>query len=131
MNPASEDIKDYLESSAVALGTFGTDLFIGQMPATPDVCIVIVDTAGFRPELNYEWERPGIQILVRGELGSYLTTNNSAKAVYTALHGICNETINTAVYKLIRAVSTPIYIGEDDNKRPLFSLNFEIQRSSV
>ena len=128
MNSVAEDFKDRLVSQSVA--TFATDLFVGTMPDSPDLCLVIRDTAGFKPESRYEWKRPGAQIVVRGAEGGYRAAYTLIKAAYDALHAQNNLTINSTVYKLIEAAHEPIYLGEDDKERPMFSLNFEVQRAA-
>jgi hypothetical protein len=44
MTDVLDDIKDYLVTNH--LGTFGTDLFIGYMPPSPDQCTVIKPGGG-------------------------------------------------------------------------------------
>ena len=131
MNPTSEDIKDHFESSDVGLGTFVVDMFIGIMPETPDTCICLIDSSGFKPEARYNWERPGLQILVRDKIGNYKQCFTKIKDAVTALHGITNLTINNHIYKCIVAAHEPLFIGLDQNNRPMFSVNFEVQRTSV
>ena len=129
MNSAAEDIKDYLVDQGV--GTLKTDLFVGDMPNTPDACVSIVDSPGLSPELRYEWERPGIQILTRASIGGYRSAYTKAKLVYDTLHGTTNETINATIYKLIAAAHSPLYVGKDEKNRPMWSINFNIQRTSA
>lgn len=130
MEAPSVDMKDVLESSSVALGTFGTDLFVGTMPPDPDDNITLRDTPWRPSELNYELEMPGIQILIRGKKGTYNDVYTKAKAVHTALHGY-QDTINGARYLVVAAAHTPFYVGEDKSSRPLFSINFEVQRTTA
>ena len=129
MNSVAQDIKDRLVAQGV--GTFATDLFVGDMPETPDACVSVLDSPGYAPELRYEWDRPGCQIKIRGAEGGYRTAYTKAVAVKTALHGVANTTINGAIYKLIEAVHDPMYIGKDESNRPMFSINFNIQRTSA
>ena len=130
MNPTSVDMKDRLEESAIALGTFGTDLFIGTMPPTPDANITIKDTTNKPPELNYEIDRPGIQVLVREVKGGYLAGITKSQSVYSALHGY-QGTLSGTRYILVAAAHSPMYVGKDENNRPFFSINFEVQRTTA
>jgi len=129
MNPASVDIKDRLVSQSV--GTFATDLFIGIMPESPDACVSIRDMTGPPPELRYELDYPSIQILIRGAKGAYPTAFAKAQAVHNALHGVVNTTINLTRYLLISAAHSPAYLGDDSLNRPLFSINFDVQRTTA
>lgn len=129
MNAASRDIKDRLVAQGI--GVYGTTIFLGFMPDSPDKCICISDGPPLSPELNYEWERPGLQILCRNKIGLYEECEAYARSIYDILHGQNNLTINSTVYKLIKATQTPFYVGKDDSNRPVFSMNFEIQRASA
>ena len=132
MNPASKDIKDRLEESAYGF-IFGTDLFIGIMPDggdVPDLCVSLRDSGGKPPYLNYELDEPELQFLIRAAKGGYLAAEAKAREVHDALHGVTDTVINATRYLLINAATSPIYIGNDDDNRPLFSINFEVQRTS-
>jgi len=60
-----DDIKDYLEQNDI--GTFGADLFIGQLPPSPDDCVALFEYAGEPPDLHWNGEYPGLQVMCRGE----------------------------------------------------------------
>lgn len=128
MNPATEDIKDMLV--AEGLGTFQTDLFIADFPDAPDSCTVVSLAPGGEPGLWYEWQRPGIQILVRGSANTYTTANSKIDEIAAFLHGYQN-TINSARYALIQQQGDVLYIGKDESTRPIFSANFRIQRTTA
>jgi len=130
MNSVAEDIKDILEDDSV--GVFGTDIFIGIMPELPDSCICLSDNQGLgKPESRYEWDYTGVQVLIRGAEGGYQAVYAKAVAVKVSLHGLVNETVNSAIYKMIQAGHDPLYLGVDNKNRPMFSINFEIQRTSA
>lgn len=131
MNPCSEDVKDMLESSAVGAGTYGTDLFISLMPPTPNACLAVFDTGGYDPQAGYDYERPTVQVRIRGEVFGYQAAWDKAKEVSTALHGLYNETWNGARYVGIWQQGDIIFMGYDDNNRPLLSLNFRIHRAAA
>lgn len=131
MNSPAVDIKDFLESSECGVGTFGTDIFIGIMPETPDACICISDASGLKPESRYEWEYPGLQVLVRKAEGNYVTAREKIIQIKDCLHGLNNRTINGTIYKMIVAAHEPLYLGVDGINRPMFSINFELQRTSA
>lgn len=130
MNAPSVDIKDILESSQHAVGTFGTDIFVGMMPKAPDACICIYDTGSWRqPETGFSCQYPTIMVKIRGPRGNYTTGYAKAKEVFDALHATYNETWNSTLYVFIIAIQDPFFIGYDENNRPLFSVNFRIERS--
>lgn len=128
MNAVTEDIKDLLV--AQSLGTFQTDLFIGDFPDTPNACTLILLGVGLNPGLWQEWEQPGVQIMVRGEANGYTTANSSMTDIRDYLHGL-QTTINGARYALISQLGDILYLGKDESNRPIFSANFRTQRTSV
>jgi len=131
MNAPSEDIKDILESISSLGLTFGTNLFVGETPTTPDQCVCILDTGGFEHEDNFVYERPTIQISARGDKGAYTATHELAQAVRDELHALANQTINSARYIGIWLMSDVMFVGWDDNRRPEFTANFRIHRTTA
>jgi hypothetical protein len=130
MNPVSEDVKDMLAADSELALIFATNLFIGNEPAEPDECVTIFDTPGYPPQLNLDsserYENPSIQIRVRG-----MTYNGAfalADLILSSLHGRARETWNTTFYALIKCANGPFLLDWDENERPRFVLNFDIQR---
>lgn len=126
MNSASEDIKDIIVAGSLAV--FGTDLFIGMMPETTSICISIFDIPGLSPDLYTQWERPAIQLQTRGVAGGYKSAYAKIKTIADYLHGR-QETRNGVIYKLIRQEGSINHVTTDEKNRPIFTTNFQIQRS--
>lgn len=130
MNPPSEDIKDILVDQSI--GTFkattGWSIQISKMPDSPDTCVGVFDQPGLEPETKFRYDRPGVQVLIRGAKMGYVAAYAKAEDVKEALHGRDNEAWNGTRYLQILAESDPIPMGYDDNNRPLFSVNFLIHR---
>jgi len=125
--PVSQDIKDFLVSASV--GIFGTNLFIGSMPDSPDACVAIYDTGAVEESLmQMVYEFPTFQVKVRAN--AYNTAQTKARAVYDALHGVNNQTKNNARYILIACQAGINFIGPDEKKRPTFTLNFRAHRTN-
>ena len=131
MNAPSEDIKDILEGMSALALIFATDLFISEMPDEPDQCVCIYDTGGEPAEVNYIYEKPTIQIRVRGAKGAYLATHELAQSIRDTLNGLNNETWNGARYVGIWAMGDVLFINYDDNHRPIFTINFRIHRTEA
>jgi hypothetical protein len=117
-----DDIKDYLEQNSI--GTFGADLFIGQLPPSPDDCIALFEYAGEPPDLHWNGEYPGLQVMARGK--SYPATRAKIESVKNILHGVTEKVINGTRYLLIQARQSPATLGRDENGRQLFVVNFRI-----
>lgn len=133
MNPASEDIKDILTAdSSTTVATFATDLFISELPASPDLCISLYDQGSWKPpEVNFDQEYPILQVLVRGTVSGYTTAYELAEDIYDVLHTMKNTTKNSTFYISITAATSIMYIGRDEKNRPLFSTNYHIIRRPV
>jgi len=128
MNPPSEDIVEILEQSSVGIGTFATDLFLHQMPDTPDACISVHDTGGFDPE-PHDYNKPTVQVRVRGDKMGYLDAWNQAEDIKDALHELTNETFGGTRYIQIMMQGDILDIGDDEKGRPVLTLNFLVHRS--
>ena len=130
MNAPSEDIKDMLEDTSALGLTFATNLFIGKEPAEPDTCVTIFDTPGFPPSLTLSGDGgyyyPSVQIRVRG--ADYVTGWDLIHDIMIALHGKDHETWNATLYTVISCSSGPALLDWDENSRPRFIVNFNIQR---
>lgn len=132
MNPQSEDIKDKLVSSQAGLGlTFGTDLFISEMPDEPDICYCLYDTGGVDPQANYEYDMVHLQVRARGGKGGYRAAWLAIKDIRDELHGTYGETWNGTRYIGIWCMGDILFAGYDKNGRPLLTVNFRIHRTSA
>lgn len=129
MQAPSVDIADILAATSSLALTFRTDLFVSEMPATPDECVCVYDTGGFEPEANFVYERPTVQVIIRGAKDAYVATHNLAQGIRDVLHALANYTINSARYIGIWCQSDIMSLGYDKNHRPMLSVNFRIHRT--
>lgn len=112
-----------------ACTSLGTDLFILEIPESPDLMTAIFQYAGSPPELLLDStgdEYPGLQVRTRAAKNGYAAGEARAAAAQTALHGVSNTTLSGTAYKLIRAMGSPMFIGNDAKSRPEWSQNFEV-----
>ena len=130
MNVLSQDIADMLEAESSLGLTFGTNLFIGREPATPNNTVTLFDTGGHRPDLNLDstekYERPSLQIRVRNT--SYTVGWDLLNDIKDSLHGRAHETWNDTYYSVIYCSSDIAFLDWDNNNRARFVLNFNVQR---
>ena len=131
MNSPATDISVILEATSSLALTFGTDLFVSEMPDTPDESVCVYDTGGFEPEANFIYERPTVQVRVRGAKGDYVATYTLTQGIRDTLHPLANYTINGARYVAIWCQSDIISLGFDKNHRPMLSVNFRIHRTEA
>ena len=133
MNPVSEDVKDMLLDSASGLSlVFATDLFIAVEPDKPDLCVTVFDTGGKMPDHTiHRLDYPTIQVRIRGDEGGYMAAYALAEDIKEYLRGVHGETWNTTKYIGIWAMSDIIPLGLDEKKRPRFTINFYVQRTTT
>lgn len=90
-----------------------------------DDCATVKLTGGFPTD---EWtgkKQPSFQILVRGKVNGQADAETKAYAIFGALTNLRDIMIGDDSVVVIRAMnSVPIFIGNDDNERPIYSLNF-------
>lgn len=130
MQDPAYDLQDIYESS----GSYsGTSVKTGKIPSTPDEVITFLDTGG-RPEQNLlntseqGFKYPTVQARIRGDVNAYVRTREIAEDVYDTLHKTMRTSGNSNHYEQIIANGEPIWLGYDDNNRPMWSTNFEIMK---
>ena len=134
-SPASE-IAALLNDSRFGLLLAGPsattgNLFVSRLPESPDAAVAVKDSPSLPPLANLSrtanWERPGVQIIVRGARGDYETAWALACLIARTFHQKMTWTAQCGdVYKGCFLASSPLYLGHDDRERPLFSLNFNL-----
>ena len=132
MNPTSQDVKDMLAAQPALSLTFATDLFVSEMPddpVVPDRCVAVHDTGGFAPEANYNYEKPTVQVQVRGARGGYRAAHQLMQAIRDEIHGDANVTWNGTRYIGIWAQGDILSLGYDEKQRPLLTLNYLLHRT--
>ncbi|TCS80377.1 minor capsid protein [Tepidibacillus fermentans] len=118
-----DDIALYLQQKGI--GTIGTDIFKGQLPATPDNAIALFEYAGEPQDLtDANLEYPGLQVLVRNK--SYSAGRQKIEQVRNTLHGLTETVINNVRYLLIQAKQSPEALPRDESDRAIFVVNFRI-----
>lgn len=69
--------------------------------------------------------KPSIQVVLRNKNG--LTAESTAWALYNAMHRRTEFTIGTQrIVGCFADQSAPLYLGQDENKRAMFSVNFTL-----
>ena len=125
-----EAVGDYLQSEGH--GTLGTDLFLAVMPASPDACVCVFETPGFAPQFTmgsavWAVDQPGLQVICRGERGDYPGARDKADAVRAELAAVLEQTVSGVHVMRIAPDGAVMPMGEDENGRPMLSVNFSCQ----
>lgn len=121
-----EALADKLTAASVA--TVGTNLFIGIMPNSPDVCVSLYEYAGSPPlevmrDNDATLERPSVQVLARASRNDYPTARDLISDVRDSLTSITDETIGNVRFLRVNQNSSINAVGTDENDRPLFTLS--------
>jgi len=128
MASPSEGIKDLMVTGGV--GSFGSEtgwaIRISRQKDKPDSLVTIYDTAGLVPEPGLDINRPGIQLLVRGDQNGYKATYAKCEEIRDLLLGLPSQTINGDLWASVVMTSDIIFLGYDEKDRPEFSLNFQL-----
>lgn len=118
-------------------GTLATNLFKGELPPTPDLCIAVMDYQGgpavtFFGSLTVN-ENPRVQVKVRGAADEYDIPRTRIEHIYQAFMDRGAFTVNSTRYLNIGPVQPPFPLGKDDNNRWVFVVNFDVmkERTSI
>jgi len=114
------------------LGTTGTDLFLSQMPPTPDTVVTLYETGGQAPMYTHSsplqaYERPMFQVIARDP--SYVAARNKINSIWKTLGAIKNTSITDAFYLMIMPRQSPFDMGDDENKRSRLVVNFDVVKA--
>lgn len=103
----------------------GGSIFVGVYPPKPDNLLAI-QVSGVSPEGLTPYDRVRLQILSR-TVGGLDTAHAQALQVYNLLHGFRNGRLKAGGSWIVSilAVDGPAHIGQDENRRHEYSMNFE------
>ena len=128
----NSEIAQYLDS--LGHGTYdptGTsgNIFIDALPSSPDEAIMIESTGGTEMDSLLGYDMPTRRILVRGGQDPR-EPKQLAKGIYNDLHGFSNDRLIEGGIFVVGAhgiQSGPVNVGQDDNNRHRFSINFRFR----
>lgn len=124
-----EEIADRLVGQGIVEGSSGWEVSVDRMRDDPDRVIGLFGLEGFQPETKGSpLKQPGLQVRVRGGSNEGSEARTKAEEVRDDLHRIAGATLGAAHYVHVIATSEPVSIGEDDNERPEFTVNFNVAR---
>jgi hypothetical protein len=118
--------------AAQGLGTAGTTLFGGLMPATPDTCTVFTESGGITPTRAFGQglpiiEYPRVQIRTRGPADDHEAARLRCERAYQMLVQRGAEVISGgARYMCWVPIQMPFPLEQDANRRWVFAVNFEV-----
>ncbi|MFB4276041.1 minor capsid protein [Nonomuraea sp. MTCD27] len=109
--------------------------FVARMPGNPDRCFVVARYGGPESRLADNYDEPRIQFRLRGPSTDVSVAEADAELVYNALNGLQDLTLpgGTWLSLMVGVQAGPIFIGQDQNSRPEYTVNFrcEISRPAL
>lgn len=123
-----ESVGTYLQTSGQ--GTLGTSLFLSVMPESPDSVVAVYENTGNTPYFTMgaaatAIDRPLIQVICRAGRGDYPTARDKADSIRSLLGAVTQMTLSGLYVLRIEPQGSVIPMGDDENLRPLVSVNFE------
>ncbi len=127
------EVGTYLVANVTAQTlVLGTNLFLGRMPETPDICVAIIETSGqsavdaMGGSSLPAYTRPRAQVLVRA--ASYSDASALAEDIYKQMQKIDNESLSGVYYLRANGMQSPFYLERDPQERAVFSCNYQTLR---
>src|SRR5262245_24716437 len=126
-----DEIAAYAQTNAI--GTIGTDLFRFALTESPDkqVALIPVGGASAQPAFGSDvikWEFPRFQGLSRGDKNDPRPALQKAEDAYRVFAKISAETLSGTFYHHATCQQPPFSLGLDDNGRPMFAFNVQIEK---
>lgn len=113
---------------SLGYGTLQIDMFLDELPDTPDAAIAIVDTGGETPDMNFcgiDTENAGVQVLVRGAQHDAVIPRNTIYGIFRDLTtNFKNEFVGGVFYLECRPQQSPFKLEVDLNERLVMAVNF-------
>jgi hypothetical protein len=125
--------------AAQGIGTYGTDVFAGSLPATPESAVAVLEYAGApalrafggTPAAATAMEDARVQVLVRST-GGYAGAQAKAQDVVDALDWTVSHTstVSGVLYQHIAALQRPAFpLKIDETGRWHFVVNFAVRKA--
>jgi hypothetical protein len=125
-----DDLRAYLALPASGLSlTAGTNLFVSDMPTTPDKAVCLYDYGGTPPQFFLDGtrlERPSVQVVCRD--ATLANARTLADAVFVYMLGITSKTLNGKVWVVCNPNQTPFFLRRDEKERSLVVCNWDIMK---
>jgi|OpeIllAssembly_1097287.scaffolds.fasta_scaffold545144_2 hypothetical protein len=124
-----EHIAAYLQS--IGHGTLGVNMFIDNLPETPDDVVLVTTSGGFAPEFVHNkpgvnTEMPTFQIATRSR--SIPSAKSKSHAIYNDLQLIGNMMVDGIFFQRLTPMQTPFSIERDDKDRWIWGCNYVAEK---
>ena len=120
-------LADYIQTNA--LGTKGTDLFIGFLPSSASLQTVLTEYAGSTVDTMrtpISLKKSSLQVMTHGARGDYVTPRTRIEAIQNLLCGIQDQTISGIRIIRVMPLGTINALGQNESQEFEFTANFEV-----
>lgn len=124
-----EAVGTYIDNNNATL-TLGTNLFLGKMPDTPDVCVCVYEYEGFAPietfgATAFEVNRPSVQVVVRAGRDDYPAARDLADTLRTLVSAMSNVSVSGVTVMRVASSGSLYPLGADALDRPRVVFNLD------
>lgn len=106
------------------------DMFIEDMPATPDAAVCLSLYSGQAPDARNAYDTPRLQVRVRGGPDPRISRRR-INGIYSELHGLAGVELPDGTWLVLAAArGTPAPMGRDSNRRHEHVVNFDLDVSA-
>lgn len=127
MSPA-ENMHGYLVSKGLVDGSSAWAGRIGGFDDGQDQMLVFMDGGGLAPNPKWLYDRPNVQIMVRAAKYGYSSAYARAQRIKDTILGMppTDFASDGSHWSGVTMLTDIVPMGNDENGRPMFSLNFRI-----
>lgn len=121
-----DDLRSHIASGGLGL-TAGTNLFVSDMPTSPDKAVCLYDYGGTPPQFFLDGtrlERPSVQAVCRD--ATLANARTLADSLFVFMLTICAKTLNGKVWVSCSPNQTPFFLRRDEKERSLVVCNWDI-----
>jgi hypothetical protein len=113
------------------VGTQATNLFLSQMPDSPDECVVVLESMGASPDMTFgssvaSVEKPRVRVVARASQNDYVTAKTKIELVRTVLGAVRNQTLESTKIICILDTTGTYPLSFDGEDRPLIACDFAV-----
>lgn len=116
-------------TSDYGYGVYGTTLFKGDFPPSPNNCVVVAGYGGRAEDVFGEAggaiEHRRVQVRTRGAAYDQDTPAVLIERIYLDFVSLGAFVVNGTRYTALLPIQTPFPLGKDENNRWMFAVNFE------
>jgi hypothetical protein len=113
------------------VGTLATNLFLSQMPDSPDACVVVLENQGGSPQYTFgssvtQVDRPRIRVVARASADDYVSAKTKIEAVRSSLGAVRDESLESVVIMCVLDTTGSYPLSFDGEDRPLLGCDFAV-----